>query len=192
MRAPEPTTLVGEHVRLVPLGMEHVDDLVTAAAYDEIWAWTGSGQMTTAAGVRAHVEDSLADPARLPFAVLVEGRAIGSTSYGDIDLSVGGIEIGWTWYTPVAWSTAVNPECKLLLLGHAFDDLGAGRVFLKTDGNNARSQAAIRRLGARYDGTLRHHRLRADGSVRDSAYFSILATEWPQVQASLLGRLGRA
>jgi RimJ/RimL family protein N-acetyltransferase len=189
MRAPVPTTLVGKHVRLEPLGPQHVDDLLAAAAFPEIWEWTGPSSMATRDDVTAFVDEALADPARLPFAVVMDDRAIGSTSYGDIDLSVGGIEIGWTWYTPAVWSTAVNPECKLLLLGHAFDELGAARVFLKTDGNNARSQAAIRKVGARYDGTLRHHRLRADGSVRDSAYFSILATEWPQVREGLLSRI---
>jgi RimJ/RimL family protein N-acetyltransferase len=189
MRAPEPTTLTGRHVRLEPLGPQHVDDLLAAAAFDEIWEWTGPTSMATRADVAAFVDDALSDPERLPFAVIVQGRAIGSTSYGDIDVEVGGIEIGWTWYTPSVWSTAVNPECKLLLLGHAFDDLGAGRVFLKTDGNNARSQAAIRKLGAKHDGTLRHHRLRADGSVRDSAYFSILASEWPIVRDGLLARI---
>src|SRR4051812_11583606 len=145
--------------------------------------------MHTADGVLAYVEDAIAEPERLPFAVIVDGRAVGSTSYGDIDLSVGGIEIGWTWYTPALWATAVNPECKLLLLGHAFDDLGAGRVFLKTDALNARSRAAISKLGAAYDGTLRHHRLRSDGSVRDSAYFSVLAAEWPTVRDGLRARL---
>jgi RimJ/RimL family protein N-acetyltransferase len=176
-------------VRLEPLGAEHVDDLLAAASYDEIWEWTGPSSMATREAVAAYVDDAVRDPARMPFAVLVEGRAIGSTSYGDVDVAVEGIEIGWTWYTPSVWATAVNPECKLLLLGHAFDELGAARVFLKTDGRNTRSQAAIRKLGAKYDGTLRHHRLRGDGSVRDSAYFSILAAEWPAVQEGLLSRI---
>jgi RimJ/RimL family protein N-acetyltransferase len=189
MRSPEPISLVGTHVRLEPLGPQHVDDLLRAAAHEEIWTWTGPASMRTRDDVAAFVADARSDEGRRPFAVIVDDRAVGSTSYGDIDLTVGGIEIGWTWYTPAVWATAVNPECKLLLLGHAFDDLGAGRVTLKTDGNNARSQAAIRKLGARYDGTLRHHKLRADGSVRDSAYFSILAAEWPSVRTGLLTRI---
>lgn len=189
MKWPDPTTLVGRHVQLVPLEPEHVDDLHAAAAYDEIWVWTGPASMRTREDVAAFVEDAVADPARLAFAVIVDGRACGSTSYGDIDLSVGGIEIGWTWYTPRLWASSVNPECKLLLLGHAFDELGAARVTLKTDGNNLRSQAAIRKLGATYDGTLRHHRLRGDGSVRDSAYFSVLFAEWPTVRDGLLARV---
>jgi RimJ/RimL family protein N-acetyltransferase len=125
----------------------------------------------------------------LPWAVVVAGTAVGSTSYLDVDLTVGGLEIGWTWYRRDLWAGDVNPTCKLLLLGHAFDDLGAERVTFKTDALNARSQAAIRRLGCAYDGTLRHHRLRADGSVRDTAYFSLLAAEWPAARDRLEARL---
>lgn len=192
MRAPRPEVLAGAVVRLEPLSHQHVPDLTAAAAYDEIWTWTGPGRMGTTEGVRAYVDAALADPDRVPFAVVVDGRAVGSSSYLDIDLAVAGLEIGHTWYTPAVWQSAVNPECKLLLLGHAFEALAAGRVTLKTDGGNARSQAAIRKLGARYDGTLRHHRRRPDGSIRDSAYFSVLASEWPEVRAGLLARLGRA
>jgi RimJ/RimL family protein N-acetyltransferase len=189
MKAPQPTTLTGKHVRLVPLGQEHAADLFEAGQYDEIWTWLRVFRPKTVADVSTLIDEAQRDPDRLAFAVVHEGRAVGSTSYLDIDLEVGGIEIGWTWYTPSVWATDVNPECKLLLLTHAFDDLGAERVFLKTDGLNTRSQAAIRKLGAQYDGTLRHHRLRADGSVRDSAYFSILATEWPAVRTGLQARL---
>lgn len=189
MKPPVATTLIGRHVRLVPLSPQHVDDLHAAAAFEEIWTWTGTGRMGSRDGVEAYVADAVADAGRVAFAVEVEGRAVGSTSYGDIDLAVGGIEVGWTWYTPRLWASAVNPECKLLMLGHAFDALGARRVTLKTDSNNARSKAALRKLGATFDGTLRHHRLRADGSVRDSAYFSVLASEWPTVRDGLQQRV---
>ena len=189
MKAPQPTTLVGKHVQLVPLALDHAEDLFEAGQYDEIWTWLPWPRPGAVSDMSGYIQVALDDPDRLPFAVLQDGQAIGTTSYGDIDVSVGGVEIGWTWYTPAVWATAVNPECKLLLLAHAFDDLGAGRVSLKTDGLNTRSQAAIRKLGAQYDGTLRHHRLRADGSVRDSAYFSILASEWPTVRAGLQTRV---
>jgi RimJ/RimL family protein N-acetyltransferase len=192
VRAPRSEVLIGTVVRLEPLSVEHVPDLTAAAAYDEIWTWTGPARMDDRDAVAAYVDDAVADPGRVPFAVVVDGRAVGSSSYLDIDLSVGGIEVGHTWYTPSVWQSAVNPECKLLLLGHAFEELGAGRVTLKTDGRNARSQAAIRKLGARYDGTLRHHRRRPDGSIRDTACFSVLATEWPGVRAGLLDRIARA
>ena len=120
---------------------------------------------------------------------ILDGAAAGSTSYLDIDAELGGLEIGWTWYRRDLWATDVNPICKLLLLTHAFEDLGADRVTLKTDGLNTRSQAAIRKLGCLYDGTLRHNRRRPDGSVRDTAYFSMLAAEWPAAKIGLQARI---
>lgn len=185
MRRPEPVVLEGHGVRLEPLTASHADDLVAAASDERIWARTGPQPRTA--------EDVLgwtAQPGRHPYAVVVDGRAQGSTSYGDVDLDVAGLEVGWTWYAPVLWSTHVNPACKLLLLGHAFEELGAQRVTLKTDALNLRSRAAIARLGASYDGTLRHHRLRPDGTVRDSAFFSLLADEWPAARDGLMRRLG--
>lgn len=184
MRTPEAVPLAGHGVRLEPLGAEHVDDLLSAAADQRTWQHTGP-QPRSAADVLAW----RAQPGRHPYAVVVDGRTQGSTSYGDVDLDVQGLEIGWTWYAPALWGTRVNPACKLLLLEHAFEVLGAQRVTLKTDALNTRSRAAIGRLGAQYDGTLRHHKRRPDGSVRDSAYFSILAAEWPSVRNGLLARL---
>jgi RimJ/RimL family protein N-acetyltransferase len=166
MRAPEPTTLVGGLVRLEPLGPQHVDDLFEAGQYDDVWTWLPTTRPRVREDMLRQVEHALSDPGRLPFAVIVEGQAVGTTSYADVDLSVSGLEIGFTWYTPSLWTTTVNPECKLLLFAHAFDDLGAGRVLLKTDALNTRSLAAIRKLGCRYDGTLRHHRRRPDGTQR--------------------------
>jgi len=116
-------------------------------------------------------------------------RIVGSTRYMDIQAEHRGVEIGWTWYAPEVWGTAVNPECKLLLLTHAFEEWGAVRVMLKTDHRNARSQAAIRKLGAVYEGTLRQHRVRPDGTLRDTVVFSILDREWPAVRAGLYARL---
>lgn len=189
MREPTATTLEGHGVRLEPLRREHVDDLFAAGAYDAVWTWLASPRPRLREDMEEQVEAALADPDRVPFAVVVGGRAVGSSSYFDVDLEVNGLEIGGTWYTPELWGGPVNPACKLLLLGHAFDALGAERVTLKTDGLNARSQAAIRKLGASYDGTLRHHRRRGDGTVRDSAYFSILAAEWLVVREQLGARL---
>jgi RimJ/RimL family protein N-acetyltransferase len=189
VRTPGPVTLKGTLVTLVPLAAEHVDDLLQAGSYDEVWTWLSTPRPRSREDMARWVADALADGTRVPFAVVVDGRAQGSTSLLDIDLSVGGLEIGWTWYTPALWATAVNPESKRLLLGHCFDDLGAERVFLKTDNRNTRSQAAIRKLGAAYDGTLRHHRRRSDGTVRDSVYFSLLASEWPSVRARLDARI---
>ena len=186
MRAPDRSVLDGHGVRLEPAGEQHLADLLDAGQDDAVWTWLPVRRPRTVDDVRR----SLArQPGELAYAVVVDGRARGTSSYLDVDLAVGGLEIGSTWYAPSLWATRVNPACKLLLLGHAFDDLGAQRVTLKTDGRNLRSQAAIRKLGCAYDGTLRHHRLRADGTVRDSAYFSLLADEWPGARGGLLARL---
>ena len=177
-------------MRLEPLALSHVQELTAAAADPAVWQWLSVPQPTDEESMGAWVAGALAEPGRVAWAVVVDGRAVGCTSYLDVDLAVEGLEIGWTWYARATWATHVNPTCKLLLLTHAFDALGAQRVLFKTDALNTRSRGAIGRLGAQYDGTLRHHRLRADGSVRDSAYFSILATEWPHVREGLLARLG--
>ncbi len=185
MRTPEPVLLSRGRVRLEPWEPRHDADLLDAAHQDDVWRWLSVPRPVDLAEMGLLRETHVG----LPWAVVVDGRAVGSTSYLDVDLAVEGLEIGWTWYRRDVWATDVNPTCKLLLLGHAFDDLGAARVTLKTDALNTRSQSAIRRLGCSYDGTLRHHRLRADGSVRDSAYFSMLAAEWPAAREGLLKRL---
>jgi RimJ/RimL family protein N-acetyltransferase len=117
---------------------------------------------------------------------------VGSTSYMDIDPPNRCVEIGATWYAPSHRGTRINPECKLLLLGHAFETLSCVRVTLKCDSRNLHSQAAIAKLGATREGVLRKHRIQPDGYVRDTVYFSVIAEEWPQVRQSLLDRLATA
>jgi RimJ/RimL family protein N-acetyltransferase len=124
-----------------------------------------------------------------PLAGLAAGTVIGTSSYLDVSVTDARLEIGSTAYDRRVWGTAVNPEAKLLLLSHAFDVLGAGRVQLKTDVRNQRSQQAIARLGARYEATLRRYQRRSDDTVRDTVLFSILAEEWPAVRAGLEARL---
>ena len=192
MRRPEPVVLAGHGVRLEPLSRAHVPDLLPVAQDPDVWRFLGLPQPQDSAAMTAVVDAATADSDRVAWAVVVDGRAVGSTSYLDLDLAVSGLEVGWTWYARPVWATHVNPACKRLLLGHAFDDLGVQRVTLKLDARNSRSFRAVERLGARYDGTLRHHRLRADGTVRDSAYFSVLAAEWPRVRDGLDARLARA
>jgi N-acetyltransferase len=191
MRAPEPVVLSGPHAVLEPLAEHHLADLLEAAQDDEVWRWMPIRRPRSVDELRRALLDEprYALPQGVVFAVVVDGRAQGSTTYGDIDVALGGLEIGWTWYAKPLWATRVNPQCKLLLLEQAFDGLGAERVTLKADALNTRSQAAIRKLGAQYDGTLRHQRRRPDGTVRDAAYFSILAAEWPAVRDGLLARL---
>ncbi|MCW2543277.1 MAG: family acetyltransferase [Frankiales bacterium] len=184
MRPPELLTLERGPVRLEPLGPQHDAALLAAAQDDDIWRWLPARRPSA-------LEDMVtirANHPGQPWAILVDGVPIGSSSFLDVDPELGGLEIGWTWYRKDLWATEVNPTCKLLLLTYAFDDLGAGRVSLKTDGNNTRSQSAIKKLGCLYDGTLRHHRLRPDGSVRDTAFFSMLAAEWPPARERLQAR----
>jgi RimJ/RimL family protein N-acetyltransferase len=124
-----------------------------------------------------------------PLAGLEAGTVVGTTSYLDVVPDSARLEIGWTAYTPPVWGSAVNPDTKLQLLRFAFETLGAGRVQLKTDVRNARSQQAIARLGAQYEGVLRRYQPRADGTMRDSVMFSIIAEEWPRARDGLLKRL---
>jgi len=126
-----------------------------------------------------------------PFVIvrLEDNRVIGSTRYLDVQEADRNVEIGWTWYTPDVWGGVVNPEAKYLLMRHAFDDWRAIRVALKTDINNLHSQAAIKKLGARYEGTLRNQRIRLDGSYRDTVIFSVIESEWPAVKSGLEERL---
>ncbi|MFI0898827.1 GNAT family N-acetyltransferase [Streptomyces sp. NPDC020983] len=188
---PGPVTLTGGTVRLEPLTPAHLPDLFAAGGGDEeVWRWQG--------GPAPRTEDELAQRQRIvlegpyvPFAVvhLPSGRAVGWTTYMDVDVPNERLEIGWTWYGRAYWRSSVNTEAKLLLLAHAFEELGMGRVQLKTDHLNLRSQAAIARLGARREGVLRRHRRRPDGTWRDTVYFSILAEEWPAAKAALVARL---
>ncbi|MGW6709241.1 GNAT family N-acetyltransferase [Streptomyces sp. NPDC054956] len=190
-KSPSPIVLTGRHVRLEPLTRSHLPDLYAAGGRDEeVWRWQGGPAPQTEEELGARL-DAVLEGDYLPFAVihLESGRAIGWTTYLDISPADERLEIGWTWYGRAYWRSAVNTETKLLLLTHAFEDLGMGRVQLKTDHLNTRSQAAIARLGARREGVLRRHRVRPDGTWRDSVYFSLLADEWPEAKARLSARL---
>jgi len=145
------------------------------------------------------VEEAIADegrPAAYTVRLLADGplgaagSIVGTTALGDVSLPDERIQLGWTAYAPQVWATAVNPECKLLLLSHAFDECGFGRVKIQTDILNTRSQGAIARLGAVREGVLRRHQRRADGTFRDTVVFSIVGNEWPAVRQGLLERLG--
>jgi RimJ/RimL family protein N-acetyltransferase len=192
VKRPEPVTLQGAHVRLEPLGLAHVEPLCAVGLEPELWRWS-TEPVRTRDDMRDYVERALAAQAErsaLPFVVRVtDGTVVGTTRYANIAVEHDRMEIGWTWYGLRWQRTAVNTECKLLLLRHAFDDLGAFRVELKTDALNARSRAAILRIGAVEEGTLRAHVRAADGRRRDSVYFGILRDAWPAVRARLEARL---
>lgn len=197
MRPPTPTVLTGRHVRLDPLAAAHAEALWVACGDDEVFAWVWPYAMPGPSAMRDVVDRAVAEAAtgaRVPFVQVdlrgPDPRMVGSTSYLDISTGDDRLEIGSTFLSRSVWRTPVNTEGKLLLLGHAFDALGAERVSFKTDHRNARSQTAISRLGAVREGTLRHHMRRADGTRRDTVYFSILRAEWPGIRARLRARLG--
>jgi N-acetyltransferase len=203
-----PVVLSGVHVRLEPLTLAHVPALCRAASGPrDTYAFTAVP--VAEAPMRAYVEAALAEQAArraLPFATLdASGIVVGATRFGNIEFwpwppgnanqrgaeVPDAVEIGWTWLAASAQRTAVNTEAKLLMLTHAFERWRVHRVSLMTDARNARSRAAIERLGARADGVLRAQRPATDGSIRDGAAYSIVESEWPAVKARLRARLAQ-
>jgi RimJ/RimL family protein N-acetyltransferase len=190
-----PTTLEGHGVRLEPLAPEHADGLRAAACDGRLWElWYTSVPEPDQA--EAYIAAALAGREAghmLPWAVreLSGGTIVGSTRYHDVVPQAGRVEIGYTWYASRWQRTHVNTACKLLLFGHAFELVGCGVVGLRTDGFNFASQRAIEALGAKKDGTIRHHLARRDGTVRDTVIYSVLAMEWPDVKRHLETRLSR-
>ncbi len=194
-QAPSPTTLAANGVRLLPLQPDHAGDLEAAAADGELWRLRVTS-VPEPGQAAAYIDTALAgarDGHMLPFAVQDEasGKIIGTTRYHDIIASVARLEIGYTWYGKSWQRSHVNTTCKLLLLTHAFETLGAAVVGWRTDNYNHASQRAIERLGAKRDGAIRHHALRRDGTVRDTVMYSLLAGEWPEVRAHLAYLLSR-
>lgn len=188
-----PITLTGAHLRLEPMRLLHAQALLEAGRDDAIWTWMPAKPVTPEKMERwvERAMEAESQGREYPFVVvrLEDNRVIGSTRYLDVQDADRNVEIGWTWYALDAWGGVVNPEAKYLLMRHAFDDWRAIRVALKTDINNLHSQAAIKKLGARYEGTLRNQRIRLDGSYRDTVVFSVIESEWPQVKARLEQRL---
>jgi RimJ/RimL family protein N-acetyltransferase len=184
-------TLDGRFVRLEPLEERHRELVRPAAQHPEIFTVT-----TSALGplYDPYIDNALRRSAgghEMAFVVWhkAHGRPVGMTRYLNIEPAHRKLEIGSTWYEPSVWAGAVNPECKLLLMRHAFETLKFHRVEYKTDVRNGRSRAAILKLGARQEGILRKHMIMADGHVRDSVYFSVIDEEWPAVKAGLERRL---
>ncbi|HEY6824803.1 MAG TPA: GNAT family protein [Steroidobacteraceae bacterium] len=201
-----PTVLAGRHVRLEPLAHTHIPGLVAAAREDpELYRWSyiPQGVMEMAQYVDTALSGREAGTA-LPFATVRTGddAVMGSTRFFDMerwawpaghpDARRGGLdacEIGYTWLSASAVRSAANTESKLLMLGHAFEVWSAHRVCFHTDVRNERSRAALERIGAQFEGVLRAHRLAADLTPRDSARYSIVAAEWPQLKQRLQDRL---
>jgi N-acetyltransferase len=190
----EPVTLHGTHVRLETLAERHKPELHRAADDPQLW------EFTVARGFGPYFErwwldaiEGLGNGNRLPFVVVDQrdGEVIGCSSYLNVALHEKRLEIGSTWYVQRWWASNVNPECKLLMMTHAFEQLGIRRVEFCVDAINVRSRAAVSKLGAVQEGILRSHRFTETGRIRDTVYFSILEGEWPGVRERLVKRLGR-
>ena len=185
----EPVTLTGERVVLAPLAVDHADDLRAAAAGDALWK-TWYTAVPPPERMNAEIDRRLAlqrAGSMLPFVVVepATGRAVGMTTYMNIDAVNRRVEIGSTWYARRVQRTGLNTEAKRLLLAHAFETLACIAVEFRTHWMNRQSREAIARLGAKQDGVLRNHMLAADGTLRDTVVFSIIAGEWPAVRSNL-------
>ena len=191
---PQRVTLNGQHVRLEPIAPQHAEDLFQVGTDERIWRYLSRPAFASLEDTQGWIRDCIARnerEGRIQFAVVhrADDRAIGSTGYHDIDHTNRSLEIGMTWYGTAYQRTAVNTECKFLLLSHAFDDLEALRVCLKADHRNARSRRAIERIGAIREGVLRNHRITRDGVNRHSVYYSVIDSDWPVVRDRLQAML---
>ncbi|HVT19915.1 MAG TPA: GNAT family protein [Mycobacteriales bacterium] len=196
--APDGRSLVGRTVRLDPASDHDAEELFHALDDDRVWemGYAASSPRPRTAGAWRQKMEQAAKADRVMYVVrLIEnagerdGRIVGTTSLGDLDLANERVHLGWTAYAPDVWGTSVNPECKLLLLWHCFEHCGLMRVKLQTDSINVRSQAAIAKLGATREGVARRHIKRADGTWRDSVIFSVIRDDWPTVKSNLEARL---
>jgi RimJ/RimL family protein N-acetyltransferase len=191
----EPAVLEGSVVRLEPLSLDHLPGLISVGLDADIWRWMPVA-IQTPGDMRTYVETALEgrDSGReMPFATVevASGRVIGGTRYLNIEPAHRRLEIGYTWLAPAWQRTAANTEQKLLMLGHAFNDLGALRVEFKTDSLNEKSRTALLGIGATEEGTMRNHMITQGGRRRHSVYFSVVEEDWPQVRQHLEARIAR-
>lgn len=189
----EPVVLKGDRIKLDPLRADHAGPLCEFGLDEELWKLTAN-QIVTDADMRSYVRTALEDKERgvsLPFVMKLTGgdKIVGSTRFGNIDVTNRKAEIGWTWIDPRWQRSFVNTEAKLLMLTHAFEVWGCVRVEFKTDALNERSRNAILRLGATEEGILRNHMITDTGRNRNSVYFSIIDQEWDRVKTGLMQKL---
>lgn len=194
MTWPEAVTLRGRNATLEPLTREHCEVMAEATRDGELWKlWYTA--VPTPDGMMAEIERRLGlqdQGSMLPFAVFdADGKAVGMTTFMNIDAANKRVEIGSTWYTRRVQRTALNSECKLMLMQHAFETLGCIAVEYRTSFFNQKSRKAIERLGAKLDGVLRNHQRHIDGTLRDTCVYSIIQSEWPTVKSHLSFQLDR-
>ena len=190
---PPSVTLTGDHVSLVELSLSHEQDLAEAASDGELHSLWYT-MIPKSDEVKAEIERRLAlrnSGSMLPFSIIdcASDKVVGMTTYMNIDQANRRIEIGSTWYRKAVQRSALNTECKLLLLRHAFEQLNCIAVEFRTHIMNAQSRRAIERLGAKLDGIIRSHMIMQNGTIRDTASYSIIRSEWPAVEANLLWQL---
>jgi RimJ/RimL family protein N-acetyltransferase len=186
--------LEGRLVTLEPLSLRHEDDLFEVGSDPEVWRWLAEDAGDSRERFHGWLRRALEAAQRgdeAPYAIVARdsGRAVGSTRFHEIRLEHKRLEIGWTWLAKERWRTGANVESKLLLLEHAFTRLECRRVEFKTDARNARSRAALEAIPAQFEGVFRRHMLVKEGQRRDSAYYSVIDDEWPDVRANLKRRL---
>ena len=190
-----PTVLSGRHVTLDPLKLEHVPALCEVGLDDRLWKWT-IASVSDQAAMTEYVGSALMDQEKgiaVPFVTRDKGsrKIVGSTRFGNIDIQNRKTEIGWTWVATEWQRTSVNTEAKLLMLAHAFEVWKCIRVEFKTDVLNEKSRNALKRLGAKEEGIFRNHMITESGRFRDSIYFSIIESEWPEAKSNLISLLER-
>ena len=194
MNWPEPVTLSGRHATLEPLTIAHLDALSVAVTDGSLWSlWYTS--VPTPDGMKAEIErrlDLQCAGSMMPFAVLAaDGTPVGMTAFMNIDATHKRVEIGSTWYALHVQRSALNTECKFMLMEHAFETLDCVAVEYRTSVFNQQSRRAIERLGAKLDGVLRNHQRHSDGTLRDTCVYSVIQSEWPTVKAHLTFQLNR-
>ncbi len=188
-----PVILEADRVRLIPLEHSHIDELAAVAADERIWEYM-SINCAERSKIERHLKSAILKRAtgeQYPFTVIdkLTGKMIGSTLFHNIVADHRKLEIGWTWYAHEYWRTGYNRECKLALLTHCFEVLKTIRVQLVTDVNNVRSATAIAGIGATFEGVLRNERIRANGEYRNTAMYSIIEEEWPEVKQKLVAAI---
>jgi RimJ/RimL family protein N-acetyltransferase len=198
LQGPLTRRLAGARVTLEPLAEEHRDGLWEAAQPDEIWAWLArlnqsreyfDAWFDATLGTDAAGEGDPTETGAFAVRRNADGAVVGTSRYLNVRRHDRVVEVGWTWFNPSVWQTGVNVETKLLMFTNAFETLGCVRVELKTDARNERSRGAMTRLPARFEGIMRKHMIVPDVGQRDSAYFSVIDDEWPDVRDALRARL---
>lgn len=183
----EPKSLIGKNVSLVPLSLEHKDDLIEGCKendlYKSFYTFVPSEEEMESEIIRRN--GLIETKSMIPFAVIKNNKAVGMTSYMNIDVRSNRLEIGSTWYRPSVQKTGLNTEAKYMLLKQAFEDFNCIAVEFRTHYLNRQSRKAIERLGAKYDGILRNHMKMGNGTIRDSVVYSIIDAEWKTVKAQL-------